>query len=89
MRYVWVILALMVGFGIMWHAANAAECTPESTGLKYVKVGGSGLASAFFLLPLVALAPLAYPLATNDQYVCHVKVIGNSAAGFYKVGKPK
>lgn len=92
MRYVWVLLALVVGYVILSYAASAQttkECTAQSTGLKYVHVPGSGIASLFFVIPLVALAPLAYPLATNNQYRCHLVVIGSDAAGVFQNAKPK
>jgi hypothetical protein len=78
-------LALVFGMALLCNAAHAAqvmeECTSESTGLKYVEIEGSGLASIFFFIPLVALAPLAGATDTTGQYRCHVAVIGSDAVG--------
>jgi len=60
--------------------AKRFPCNPETTGLKYTTVEGSGFASMFFLIPLLALAPLAGATDTTGQYRCHVAVIGADAA---------
>jgi len=74
-------LILIFGVGMLHSASHSKQmpCNPESTGLKYVTVPGSGFASAFFFLPLVALAPLAGATDTTGQYRCHVSVIGRDA----------
>lgn len=89
-RAVLVGLAAIVGTAWMCQASHAQHvsqlpaCTAESTGLKYVNVEGSGFASMFFVIPLLALAPVAGTLASNSQYGCHVAVIGSDAAGAYR-----
>lgn len=57
------------------------KCSPETTGLKYTTIEGSGLASVFFIIPLLALAPVAGATDTTGQYRCHVSVIGRDAVG--------
>jgi len=85
-----ILLAMViVVFGVFvifpTKPADAAQiqekCTPESTGLKYVTIEGSGIASIFFVIPLLALAPLASATDVNGQYRCHVQVIGRDALG--------
>ena len=83
-------LALIIGTAMLCNAAHSAQisqlpaCTPESTGLKYVEIEGSGIASIFFFIPLVALAPLAGATDDTGQYRCHVAVIGSDAVGAIK-----
>lgn len=67
----------------------AMECNPETTGLKYVTVEGSGFASAIFFIPLIALAPLAGPTDVTGQYRCHVAVIGRDAVSAKWKNRPQ
>lgn len=93
-KKVWTIVAV-IGLAIlilgwwMWPASaqtpsQLPTCTPETTGLKYTQVEGSGLASMFFVIPLLAMAPLAGATDDTGQYRCHVAVVGADAAGAVK-----
>lgn len=76
-------LALVFGTALLCNAAHSKQmpCSVESTGLKYTEIEGSGFASAIFIVPLLALAPLAGATDTTGQYRCHVSVIGRDAIG--------
>jgi hypothetical protein len=79
--------ALLLALGLLFvgsATANAENCSVESTGLKYTEVEGSGFASMFFVIPLLALAPLAGATDSTGQYRCHVAVIGADALGAKK-----
>ena len=81
------IVVVIIAALIWWvnRPASAAtimeKCNSETTGLKYTNVEGSGFASIFFIIPLLALAPVAGATDTTGQYRCHIAVIGRDAAG--------
>lgn len=84
MKSILFALAFVLGMSDIGHAQYVSQqpaCTVESTGLKYVEVEGSGFASMFFVVPLLALAPLAGTLDSTGQYGCHVAIIGGDAVG--------
>jgi len=78
-----LLISCLLALALLCGPLNAAQvmekCNPETTGLKYTTIEGSGFASMFFLVPLLALAPLAGATDTTGQYRCHVAVVGTDA----------
>jgi len=82
MKALFVATALLLLGSIPTNAAQVMErCNSETTGLKYTNIEGSGFASMFFFIPLLALAPVAGATDDTGMYRCHVAVIGADAAG--------